>query len=118
MICVVFLFGNICGKILQARERFASAEEGVIDMDYGILVWVAGVGMRPPEDAVGSCREAPPSPQKPTCSLHDERPFTRSMCEKIGKDWYLFMLTNSACRIGLVHRGKSREGRLPYPLLK
>ena len=33
-------------------------QEGVVDMDYGVLVWVAGVGMRP---------------------------FTRALCEKIGK---------------------------------
>eukprot|EP00440_Ansanella_granifera_P061822 gb/GFBE01067024.1/.p1 GENE.gb/GFBE01067024.1/~~gb/GFBE01067024.1/.p1 ORF type:complete len:504 (+),score=133.20 gb/GFBE01067024.1/:1-1512(+) len=34
-------------------------KEGIVDMSYGILVWVAGVGMRP---------------------------FTRALCEKIGKD--------------------------------
>ena len=34
------------------------SQEGLVDMDFGVLVWVAGVGMRP---------------------------FTRALCEKIGK---------------------------------
>ncbi|CAK8985529.1 Probable NADH-ubiquinone oxidoreductase C3A11.07, partial [Durusdinium trenchii] len=45
-------------KVEEERVHLAT-EEGVVDMDYGILVWVAGVGMRP---------------------------FTRALCEKIGKE--------------------------------
>ncbi|CAE7263248.1 unnamed protein product [Symbiodinium sp. CCMP2592] len=50
---------NAMVKEVEPEKVHLKTKEGVIDMDYGILVWVAGVGMRP---------------------------FTRSVCEKIGKE--------------------------------
>ena len=49
---------NAMVKEVEEEKVHLKTKEGVVDMDYGILVWVAGVGMRP---------------------------FTRALCEKIGK---------------------------------
>eukprot|EP00913_Durusdinium_trenchii_P031765 g29750.t1 len=53
------MFDKLSSKVLEEERVHLATEEGVVDMDYGILVWVAGVGMRP---------------------------FTRALCEKIGKE--------------------------------
>jgi hypothetical protein len=45
---------------VEESAAVSLCQEGLVDMDFGVLVWVAGVGMRP---------------------------FTRALCEKIGKAW-------------------------------
>ncbi|CAL1134947.1 unnamed protein product, partial [Cladocopium goreaui] len=50
---------NAMVKEVEPEKVHLKTQEGLVDMDFGVLVWVAGVGMRP---------------------------FTRALCEKIGKE--------------------------------